>query len=58
MSISTIILEIKESLRVAVGNVFHHLVDERHFTCRKLATLDIFTYYAAEDAAEIFVTGI
>ena len=35
-----------------------HLVKERHFACRQLAVLDVFSYEVAEDSAEILVARI
>ena len=51
-------LEIKVLLGVAVGNPFHQLADESHFAGRQFAVHHVGADQVAQDAAEVFVTGV
>ena len=56
--ISDEISEIEVLVRVVVGNVPDHLVDERHLALRKLAILQVFAEDIAEDTAEVLVARL
>ena len=53
-----VLLEVEVSVSVIVRNILDHLVDEFHFTLRKLSVLDVLSDKVAEDAAEILVTRV
>ncbi len=50
--------ELKVALGVVVADVFHHLADARHLSCRQFSVLHITPYKVAEDATEILMTRI